>query len=55
MYMRPKAEQYFRGEMFVNLKISTITGVFTCFTLLNWRPTRNFLTQLVIWTSNCQN
>ena len=26
MYMRPKAEQYFRGEMFVNLKISTITG-----------------------------
>ena len=34
MYMRPKAEHYFRGEMFVNLKISTITGVFYCFTLL---------------------
>jgi hypothetical protein len=43
MYMRPKAEQYFRGEMFVNLKISTITGVFTCFYLANYRPTRNFL------------
>ena len=42
MYMRPKAEQYFRGEMFVNLKISTITGVLHVFTF----------DQLVISTRN---
>ena len=46
MYMRPKAEQYFRGEMFVNLKISTITGVFYSFYL---RPTTTNSTRNVLF------